>query len=609
MKFYTISPIGKNLTPLTYHSTHELKKGEIVDVELRGRELKGVVVDEVEKPEFKTLEAKSSDKYIDKNAFLVAQFIASYYFCTFGEALKLFYPSSIDAKSPSSIGIELDVELSSEQKKALEFISQNSVSLLFGDTGSGKSEVYFHKIAKLLKEGKTSIILMPEISLTPQMESRLKANFGELVAIWHSKVTKKRKEKILEGIYEDRIKIVAGARSSLFLPLKNLGLIVIDEEHESSFKSQSKPRINAKDIAIYYASKVGAKVVLGSATPSLKSYVKYPTFRLKGRYFDSKKRVFFDEGEGLSPLILSQIDKRLKKGEQVLVFNPTRGDFKYTVCSECGESIKCPYCDVSMTLHAKRNLLQCHYCSFTSRIVSICPACGEESLETLRAGTSNLKELLETHFKEARVAKFDRDELTTEAKLKKTIKAFNQKEIDILVGTQMLSKGHDYHNVSLAIVLGIDYLLAGHEYSSRERAISLLVQVAGRSGRRYDGDVIVQSKNEEFIKPYMQNYDSFLESEKSFRKELYPPFARLCVLRFEDRSDIKARELMDRALNALRREKVEIVGSGESGIKRLQNRYRYHILLRSHSPKALHEAVSSVSGMKCEIDIDPEFLS
>ncbi|MFP4332664.1 MAG: primosomal protein N' [Campylobacterales bacterium] len=609
MKFYLISLIGKNLAPLTYHSEIPLWQGQIVDVRLRGRSLKGAVVEEVSEPEFKTLEASASSFFVDSEGFEVARFISSYYFCALGEALRLFYPASKDAKSPEPIDIELVAKLSGEQKEALEFISSHSVSLLFGDTGSGKSEVYFHKISRVLSQGKTAILLMPEISLTPQMEDRLKANFGELVAIWHSKVTKKRKEKILEGIKEDKIKIVAGARSSLFLPLKNLGLIIIDEEHESSFKSQSKPRINAKDIAIYYASKVGAKVILGSATPSVKSYVRYPHFRLEGRYFDSKKRVFFDSGEGLTPFLLEEIEKRLKLGEQVLVFNPTRGDFKYTTCMECKESVKCPYCDVSMTLHTKRNLLECHYCSNTSRVISICPSCGEESMKTLRAGTSNIKEQLEEHFKDARIAKFDRDELTTEAKLKKTIKAFNQKEIDILVGTQMLSKGHDYHNVSLAIVLGIDYLLAGYEYNSRERAISLLVQVAGRSGRRYDGDVIIQSANEEFIKPYIQSYDSFLESEKSFRKELYPPYTRLCVLRFEDRSDIKARELMDRALSVLQREKVEIVGSGESGIKRLQNRYRYHILLRSHSANELHKAVKSIVGTKCEIDMDPEFLS
>jgi len=607
MNHYKIEIIGKNIDNLTYKSPKLLEIGNIVDITLRGKSLKGVVVKESDVPKYDVLEATLTGEYIDTLSLKTAEFIASYYICKLSIALNLFYPKAHDQKTPTPMDIKIKNPLSHTQKEALSFINAHPVSLLFGDTGSGKSEIYFELIARLLKEGKTAIILMPEISLTPQMEHRLKENFGDIVALWHSKVTKKRKEETLKGIYEDRIKIVAGARSALFLPLLNIGAIIVDEEHEGSFKSQSNPKINARDLSVYHGLKIGAKVVLGSATPSLKSFVKYPHFRLKGRHFESQKKLYFDEGEDITPYIADSISKKLAKKEQVLVFNPTRGDFKYLFCSSCRSSVKCPYCDVSMSLHRYQNAIKCHYCGYTSLAPKCCPSCDSNDLVTLRAGTSNLKERLEEIFPNAIVEKFDRDSIKSESKLKSILKRFNEGEIDILVGTQMLSKGHDYHNVSLAIVLGIDYILNGSEYASRERALALALQVAGRSGRRFSGDVIVQSKNREFFEEYLSSFEKFLNDEKLYREGLYPPFVRMALVRFEEINEEGARENMQKALSLLKNaQNIEIVGAKESPIKKIANRYRYMIVLRSQDAGALNNALWSLRGIKCDIDVDPE---
>lgn len=607
MNYYKVEIIGKNIDSLTYKSPKLLEVGSVVDITLRGRGLKGVVIKECKMPKYEVLEASPTGEYIDSLSLKTAEFIASYYVCRLSIALSLFYPKVYNQKTPKPIEIETKNPLTQAQKEALLFIDTHQVSLLFGDTGSGKSEIYFELIARLLKEGKTAIILMPEISLTPQMEHRLKDNFGDIVALWHSKVTKKRKEETLKGIYEDRIKIVAGARSALFLPLLNIGAIIVDEEHEGSFKSQSSPRINARDLSVYYGLKIGAKVVLGSATPSLKSFVKYPHFRLKGRHFKSHKRLYFDEGEDITPYIADSISKKLAKKEQILVFNPTRGDFKYLFCPSCISSIKCPYCDVSMSLHRYQNAIKCHYCGYTSPVPKSCPNCNSNELITLRAGTNNLKERLEEIFPEATIEKFDRDSIKSESRLKTILKRFNEGEIDILVGTQMLSKGHDYHNVSLSIVLGIDYLLNGSEYASRERALALALQVAGRSGRRFGGDVIVQSRNREFFEEYLGDFEKFLNSEKRYREGLYPPFVRMALVRFEEKDEKRAKENMQKALSLLKNaQNIEIVGAKESPIKKIANRYRFMIVLRSQDAGALNRALWSLKGVKCDIDVDPE---
>ena len=292
MFFYTISIIGSPLEPYTYQTSQSLDVGCVVFVTLNNREVKGIVLLEVKKPSFKTLEIlKKDDFYFSSKQLKLAKFISSYYICSLGDAISLMLPYSLDAKEDKSIlnYEKVDIKLSTQQTDVLEQLKKSKVSLLFGDTGSGKTEIYMKLFDEMIAKGKRSILLMPEISLTPQMGYRLQEHFGSKVVIWHSKLTPLAKKKAKQSIYDGSAYIIAGTRSALFTPIKNLGLIVVDEEHDDSYKSSSRPRYNAKDIAIYMGKLYDIPVVLGSATPSLSSYVKFDSVRLEGGYFKTNK--------------------------------------------------------------------------------------------------------------------------------------------------------------------------------------------------------------------------------------------------------------------------------------------------------------------------------
>ncbi len=612
MRYYIVAINQKPLL-LTYSHQNYLEEGTLVEVEIKKRLYKGYIIKETQKPSFECKEiANVTDLYLSKNYMEIAKFISTYYFCSIGEAFGLFAPFKKngfekDKTTYSQLPIANSaIELSAEQKEALEFIKSHQISLLFGDTGSGKTQIYMRYFQEILAKGKSAIFLMPEISLTPQMEERLREYFGSSVAIWHSKISKKKKEAILEDIHSGRVKIVAGPRSALFLPMENLGLIVVDEEHDDSYKANNRPRYNAKDLAIYFGKKLGISVILGSATPSLNSYLKFPRFRLKGSFYKGKKEfVWENELTSLTPLVIEHIKETLKNKKQSIIFLPTRANFKYLICSDCGEAVKCPYCDVGMSLHFDKRALVCHYCNFTEPIPKHCPSCSSRNLKANRIGTSEIVKELREIFKDAKIEKFDKDEITTHKKLQNTLKSFAKKEIDILVGTQMLSKGHDYPDVALSVVLGIDYILNMADFRAREKAVSLFLQIAGRSGRKEKGKVLVQTLNREFFESYL-DFEKFLEDEMEFRKGLYPPFKRLAVALFSHKDRKKAQESMQEMLKKLKRfEDIEIIGFGEAPIEKIAGRYRYNIILRSDFAKAIIKAINVSKTQFCEIDIDP----
>ncbi|WP_298086185.1 primosomal protein N', partial [uncultured Campylobacter sp.] len=429
---------------------------------------------------------------------------------------------------------------------ALKFAKNHKTSLIFGDTGSGKSEIYFSLIREYLLAGKQVLLLMPEISLTPQMTKRLKSYFGEKFGVWHSKITPKKRGVILQKFQSREINLIAGARSALFLPFSELGLIIVDEEHDDSYKSAQNPHYNARDLALFLASKFDVKVVLGSATPSVVSFKKQPHFRLRGTFFKSEKKFIYDESEtGLSDAILGELMASFTGGKQAVVFLPTRANFRYLSCRECGSTIKCPFCSVGMSFYKKRNLLKCQYCGFTTAATCSCEKCGSEMIEAKKIGTDELTEALRSAFPAARIEKFDRDEITTQNKLEKTLKAFNAGEIDALVGTQMLSKGHDYHNVDLAVIMGADELLSFPDFRARERTLALAMQVAGRAGRSGEGRVVVQSRQREFFENFITDYDAFLAEEILAREPIYPPFARLLRAVVSEKSEQAAKQRLE----------------------------------------------------------------
>ena len=611
MHYFNISIQNSPLEPLTYKNTVDIEIGVKVNIKVRNRVVGGVVVAKCDKPSFECLEVlEVLDLFYSTKQLESAKFISAYYICSLGEALGLMIPfetNKIQNESSHNEVIESMITLSDRQNEAFEFLKKHKVSLLFGDTGSGKTEIYMRYFQQMAEQKKRSIFLMPEISLTPQMSKRLKAHFGDSVVMWHSKLTPSQKKKALASIYNGSAKIVAGPRSALFLPVKDLGLIVVDEEHDDSYKSSSRPRYNARDIAIYMGKLYDIDVVLGSATPSLNSYVKFPHVRLKGGYFSSQKEFVYERSiESLSPLVMDYLGRGLEKKEQTILFLPTRANFKYLICSDCGHTHKCVFCSVGMSIHQKTRSLKCHYCNFAQAIPQECSECGSPNLTSSRLGTAEAVKNIREEFESARVGQFDRDAITTANKLKAALKSFNEREIDILVGTQMISKGHDYHGVTLAVVLGMDNMLNMSDYKAREKALSTLIQVAGRSGRKENAKILLQSFNEDFFKAYIDRYEDFLEDEKEYRKELYPPYKKLCRVLFSHKNSIKAQDAMNEMLSCLQKNStLNVVGFGKCAIERVSDKYRFEILLRADKSTDIIKAISACRVDLAEVDMDP----
>ncbi len=607
MHYYDVCLLGRRTPLFTYHSRKKLAPFNLVEVSLNGKIVLAAVVGKRRKPAFDTHEILQSlpYRYADYQCE-TAKFVEAYYACTLGEALALFEPFRTQATHLASREDRSDIALSPAQKSAYEALKNRSSALLFAPTGSGKTEIYMQLFADALKKGKSAIFLMPEISLTPQMEKRLKVHFGESVAIWHSKLTKKRKRETLEKIRNGEVRIVAGPRSALFLPLHDIGLIVVDEEHDDSYKAHNRPRYHARDLALFMGKKLDVKVVLGSATPSAVTYARQPVVRIADPFIKTKKRYIFERGGcSLTSTMIEAIDTHHKAGGQAIVFLPTRANFKYLYCEGCGYSVECPYCSVGMSLHRHRRLVRCHYCGYAEKIPEKCPKCGS-IVKSDRMGTAEVVEQLQARFGGLKIQQFDKDTITTAGKLQKALDKFSKKETDLLVGTQMLAKGHDYADITLAVVLGLDYILALPDYRARERAQSLFVQIAGRAGRAREATVIVQTNQPEFFSEYIGDYEKFLKDELKFREGLYPPYMHLCRFLFATKEEKKGLVEVERIRAHVESfNKVEIVGCGKAPIEKIAGKFRFNILLRSPNRSDLLRVVKAVDDGSFEVDMDP----
>jgi len=613
LNYYEIALLNSPLELLTYQHNEDLKIGTKVEISIRNRkkQLFGIIIKKISKPKFKCQNIINIlDEYYNTKMIEISKFISNYYICSLGEALSIYTPFKTDIKinEENNDKIISNIELSKEQTKAYNFTKENKASLIFANTGAGKTEIYIKAIEDNINKNKQTIMLMPEISLTPQMQKRLQKVFGDSIAIWHSKITKKKKQEIIDKLLIGEIKIIAGARSALFLPYDNLGLIIIDEEHDDSYKSNSKPRLNVKDLSIYISKKYNIQLILGSATPSISSFAKIPYIRIKETFFSTQKEYIYEETNlALSDLIIDKISNTLLNKKQVIVFLPTRANFKYQICNECGKSVECPFCSVSLSLHKNFKALKCHYCNYTQVIPTSCPSCSTGVIKNYRLGTAEVEQQLQNLFKNNIIKRFDTDVIKTTTILKKTLKEFNDGKIDILVGTQMLSKGHDYHNVTLAVIMGIDSILNMTSYKVREKALSLTLQIAGRSGRNGKGEVLIQTKNKEFLENYIENsdYEDFLKEELELRADIYPPNIRLAKIVFAHANGLKAKETLDFYVSqAINIKDIELVGFKESSVFKIANKYRYEMLLRSHNTKALLHFLHYIKCPYASIDMD-----
>jgi primosomal protein N' (replication factor Y) len=509
--------------------------------------------------------------------------------------------------------------------------------LLHGVTGSGKTEVYLNAIEAVQAEGRSALLLVPEIALTPAMAGQFFSRFGDKVAILHSAFTDVERSEQWRRIRSGEATVVVGTRSGVFAPVRNLGLIVVDEEHDGSYKQEETPRYNGRDVAIVRAQAAGACVVLGSATPSLETRYnaergKYKLLELRERiearpmpavelidmrqeFLETRKQATF------SRKLLEAISGRLENGEQTIILLNRRGFSSFVACRSCGERVGCINCSLTLTYHKRDRRLLCHYCGYAEKVPSICPKCSSEHIYFLGVGSERVEEELHTAFPTARIARLDRDTVTGKRQYETVLHDFREGHYDLLVGTQMIAKGHDIPNVTLVGVVSADVGLGMPDFRAAERTFQLLTQVAGRAGRgSVPGIVLVQTINPDHYAvrlAAMQDYDAFYQKELVFRRMmLYPPFSAMAnVLVRSEKQEMAMR--MGGELGTLLvppPEKLKILGPAEAPVPRLKAEYRYQFLIKAASRKALNELLQQIRRFAADrkwpatslvIDVDP----
>lgn len=529
------------------------------------------------------------------------------------------------------INFNLNEEQQKVYKEIFNFINTNETFLLYGVTGSGKTNVYMKVIEDVIKNNKTAILLVPEISLTPQIIKRFTSYFSN-IAVLHSGLSDGEKYDEWRKINEGKVNIVIGARSAIFAPLKNIGVIIIDEEHSQTYKQENNPRYNAIDIAKERCKYHNCPLILGSATPSLESFARakknvYKLLELKNRYnnntmpkveiIDMNKE--FKKASGyFSNTLIDQIKETLERKEQVILFLNRRGYSSFLTCSSCGYVEKCPNCDISLTYHKSSNMLRCHYCGYATKRKKLCPKCQEE-FKDYGIGTEKVEEELKSLIKDAKIIRMDVDTTTTKNAHAKIINSFLEEKYNILVGTQMIAKGLDFPNVTLVGVLNADIGLNFPDFRSSETTFSLLNQVLGRSGRgNKEGKVLIQTFNpEHYAITYTKNHDylGFYNEEMKIRKILkYPPYYYICSIKIISKDYNLASKSSYDVVNYLKQNiKNEIIlGPSVCNVFKLNNNYRFQIIIKYKDVNNILEYLTNIEhhyfnkkDIKVEIDFNP----
>ncbi|MCS6777341.1 MAG: primosomal protein N' [Chloroherpetonaceae bacterium] len=518
-------------------------------------------------------------------------------------------------RAPTSISAHRTVppELTAEQRQATAILRQciesrsTQTVLLFGVTASGKTEVYLNAIEAVLQQGRTAMVLVPEIALTTQVVDVFVGRFGEQVAVLHSKLSEGERHDEWRRMQDGQARIVVGARSAVFAPLDRLGLIVVDEEHEASYKQENNPRYNAKDLAAERARLSGATLVLGSATPSIETY--YASCPEAGdsriRRIEMRQRIgnrplpdvhvvdlraeFRKRPALFSTRLVEAMHARLRCGQQIILFLNRRGYAQFVLCRDCGWVARCPHCAVSLAFHAYDRTLKCHHCEHVERAPMVCPDCGGTRVKAFGIGTEKVEEEVAKIFPEARVARMDRDTTARKGAHGRLMREFREGRARILIGTQMVAKGLDFPNVTLVGVVSADTAINLPDFRAAERTFQLLTQVAGRAGRgESPGEVIIQTFSPDHYAVQAavhQDYAMFYRTEIQFRQELrYPPFSRFANLVCTDLEEARASGRAQRLAYNLRQvapDSVEIIGPAPAPLVRLKNQYRHHVALRA----------------------------
>ena len=536
------------------------------------------------------------------------------------------------------------LSLNAEQQVAVETIlqsvqeQQSQTYLLEGITGSGKTEVYLQVIAEVLNQGKTAIMLVPEISLTPQMVQRFKSRFGEHVAVMHSGLSQGEKYDEWRKIERGEAEVVVGARSAIFAPIENIGVIIIDEEHEASYKQEETPRYHARDLAIWRSEYHHCPVVLGSATPSLESRARaqknvYQRLRLTQRanqaatlptidVVDMRQEVENGNVSSFSMSLQEKLQERLEKNEQSVLLLNRRGYSSFVMCRDCGYVLPCPNCDISLTLHMDSKTMKCHYCGHEERIPYRCPNCGQDKIRYYGTGTQKVEEELQTLLPDSRILRMDVDTTRRKGAHEKILRTFGEGQADILLGTQMIAKGLDFPNVTLVGVLNADTALNLPDFRSSERTFQLLTQVSGRAGRaEKPGEVIIQSFNPEHYAIQLakaQDYEDFYTKEMYIRhRGDYPPYyftVQITASHPEENEAAKQMFQIARKLKQGLSPQAILLGPTPNAIMRVNNRYFYQVIIKYKQEPMLQPLLKEIltdtqrataRGLKLSIDAEP----
>ena len=657
------APLDEALTYASGALAGTLKRGQSVRIPLGKRQARGVLLKPTQKPEdFETKDIVAIDEQrpVLHESFLKwLEWMAEYYVHPIGLVMQQAFPpldkTSKERKSqrPPVVALQNSDQppvMTEEQQNCFHGIAafeQFSTHLIFGVTGSGKTEIYLKLLEKTLQRGKAGIVLVPEISLTPQLVQRFARRFGDKVALLHSQLTDRERTNQWWDFVEGRKSILIGARSALFCPRPDVGIIVVDEEHEPSFKQDEKLKYHGRDCAVMLGRFLDCPVVLGSATPSLESWQnaiekKYHLYRLENRVANRSLPILNvidlrtqEKPENLvlpfwlSKTLLEKMHATLERKEQVALFLNRRGMAQTIMCTSCGHTRECPNCDINLTLHAHSHLV-CHYCDYHENFKIKCPDCREGEMESIGLGTELIEHDLKKLFPEAQIARADRDEITNRVELEEMIERMEANKIDILIGTQMIAKGLDFPKLKLVGLILADVGFNLPDFRSTERSFQLITQMSGRAGRHVQegespGEVVIQTFNPEHPSiTYAQTarFDDFAAFEMQTREALnYPPTGRLVGFRIQGSLLKTAQEtanLLARRAQHLKEKypqysQIEVLGPAEAPIAKLRGLFRYHLLLKGPKSKAISQMAKQMLGdqkwvpakSRILIDVDP----
>lgn len=640
-----------------------LSRGSVVSVPFGSRKAYGFVVGFPEKAEIENSKLKNileilvSNPVFDEPMFQFLKWVSDYYCHPLGEVIATAIPKAFWAPKKNSkrrvknqtekienLSSEQRFDLNPEQKTAVDSIldpGEHRPYLLHGVTGSGKTEVYLNTLDFMLEKEKTGIILVPEIALTPQLTQRFSIRFPGQIAVLHSDLTPKERLHQWDLITSGKAKIVIGARSAVFAPLKNIGIIIVDEEHETSFKQEDSLRYNARDLAVVRAKLLGAKVVLGSATPSAETYQnaitgKYVHLKLSERVnkrampktlfvdIKDKNQWYAPTVSWLSRSLVDAISRTLEQRQQVMLYLNRLGFAHFLFCADCGHTWRCRNCDVSLTYYQNSPLLKCHYCGEQKKVPHSCETCQGTRLDTMGLGTEQVEKSLISIFPEARICRMDRGAIKNKKDLEEVLNRIQNREVDIVIGTQMIAKGHDFPGIALVGILLADASLNLPDFRANERTFQVITQVSGRAGRAdTPGEVVIQALNPEhpvLLAASRHEQEEFYRTELAARKLFqFPPFQRAVMLRFQhsnpQRVEMFANQVVRLIQGVLNKRfpNCQVLGPTEAPIAKVKKMYRWQCLVKTESVREIQSLLKLLfdwerqqkSNVQMAVDVDP----